>query len=142
MADTQPEFNFGSIYIPQLKKTYTVSKSEAWDYYQTNSGMYPKNPWGGGGGGGDLDQRVARLETTTGELEHTTEKLTDTTGKLKTTTDELSSQAEEMAKKAKESSNMLSSIKTSADIEEIEDIITNQSILSAAQQTILNAMDN
>lgn len=121
MADTQPEFNFGSIYIPQLKKTYTVSKSEAWDYYQTNSGIYPKNPWGGGGGGGDLDQRVARLETTT---------------------DELSEQSEEMAKKAKESASMLSSIKTSADIEEIEDIISNQSILSAAQQTILDAMDN
>lgn len=66
MAETTPpSFSLTKgIYIPQLSEEFKISQDAKYDYYSTNSGMYPKNPGGGsgGGGGGDLSGRVTDLE--------------------------------------------------------------------------------
>lgn len=52
--NTPPAFDLNKgIYVPQLTEEFKISESAAYDYYSTNSGMFPKNPGGGGGGGGD-----------------------------------------------------------------------------------------
>lgn len=119
MADTStpPAFDLTKgIYFPQLTEEFKISRDAAYDYYSTNSGMYPKNPGGGGGGGGgggDLSSRVADLEA----------------------------KQDKQSKAAKESINMLSDgYVLSQDIEEIEQIITNQNILRDSQENLYKAI--
>ena len=45
-TSTTPEtdYTFGYPEVGVLNKEFTISKSYLYDYYQTNSGIYPKNP--------------------------------------------------------------------------------------------------
>ena len=64
MADTFPPnvlYDQG-IYVPQLPEEFKISKSSLYDYYSTNSGMFPKNPGGGGGGGGGSEAEIQALK--------------------------------------------------------------------------------
>lgn len=118
MSDTTPpafDLNKG-IYFPQLTETFKISESELYDYYSTNSGMFPKNPGGGSGGGGgdvsDLSKKVANIE------------------------DKLSGQADA----AEESQNLLSGYIDGNQISDVQDIIDNQNKLRNAQNNFYSAV--
>ena len=137
--ETPPPFKPGQIYVPQLESTFKISESELYDYYSTNSGMYPKNPGGsgggGGGGGGDetLSGRVATLEDEMTSVQNTQASQSTDISNIK------SKQASQ-TRKAKESLDMLSAIKAGENLDEIDDIIDNQMILSASQENLYKAI--
>lgn len=140
MADitTAPAFDLNKgIYIPQLTEEFVISKDRKYDYYSTNSGMIPKNPGGGsgggGGGGGDLSGRVATLEDEMTSVQHTQASQSTDISNIK------NKQASQ-TRKAKESLNMLSAIKTGENLDEIDDIVDNQLILSASQENLYKAI--
>ena len=104
------------IYVPQLPEEFKISKSALYDYYSTNSGMFPKNPGGGGGGGGgDVSALVPRVKS----LENTRDA---------------------QANAAQTSIDMLSGIIPADKVDEIEDLVQNQDILHKSQRNILNAI--
>lgn len=122
MADTQipPPFKFGQIYIPQLESTFTISEKEAFDYYSTNSGMYPKNPGGsGGGGGGDPSEEIQGLKNRMSAVEN---------------------KQKDQGDAAKKSIQMLSDGYIEAnDISEVDNLISNQDILRTSQENLLSS---
>jgi len=99
-----------------LKKEFVISQDALFDYYSTNSGMFARNPTiggsGGGGGEGDLSGRVDAIE-------------------------EILSAQSVAAESAKAE---LSSMIPENQIDEIDDLVNNQKILSGSQTTILNSM--
>ena len=137
MADTQkaPQFKLNGIYVPQLAEKFVISEDELYDYYSTNSGMYPKNPGtgGGGGGGGDLDGRVATLEDEMTSVQNTQSVQGTDISTIK-------NKQNKQAQAAQESANMLSAIKTGENLDEIDDIVDNQLILSASQDHLYKAI--
>lgn len=119
MADTQPPpFKLGNIYVPQLESTFKISQSEAFDYYSTNSGMYPKNPGSSSGGGGGDDPMG-----------------------LATRVQDLENKQAAQSEAAQRSKDMLSSPPYIKDqnIDEVEDIIQNQNILKDSQKNLLDS---
>lgn len=134
MAETLPpnvEFNKG-IYVPQLGEAFLISKDANYDYYSTNSGMYPKNPGGGsGGGGGDPSEEIAKLKKRMTDVENTQDEHADSITAIE-------DKQEKQSAAALNADSMLSNM--TKDIEEIDNIVDNQLILSASQQTFLDAM--
>ena len=162
MADstTPPAFDLNKgIYFPQLTEEFKISRNAAYDYYSTNSGMYPKNPGsgGGGGGGGDLDGRVARLEqdidivkqnisavNNEQAIQNNAISLNNTSintvssdvSNIRSNVSAMQEKQDDLSTAAQESINSLSAIKTGDDLIEIDDIVNNQLILSAAQTNL------
>lgn len=124
MAETLPpnvEFNKG-IYVPQLGEAFLISKDANYDYYSTNSGMYPKNPGGGSGGGGgggdDPSEEIQGLKNRISAVENKQKGQGDA---------------------AKKSIKILSDGYIEADdISEVDDLISNQDILRKSQQNLLS----
>ena len=138
MAEKAPQFKLNGIYVPQLAEKFLISQDELYDYYHTNSGMYPKNPGsggGGGGGGGDetLSGRVATLEDEMTSVQNTQ-------ASQSTDISDIKNKQASQTRKAKESLNMLSAIKTGEKLDEIDDIVDNQLILSASQENLYKAI--
>lgn len=138
MAEEQipPPFKLGQIYVPQLESTFKISKSELYDYYSTNSGMYPKNPGSGGGGGGGDETLSGRVAT----LEDEMTSVQSTQASQSTDISNIKNKQASQTRKAKESLNMLSAIKAGENLDEIDDIIDNQMILSASQENLYKAI--
>lgn len=100
-----------------LKKEFVISQDALYDYYSTNSGMLARNATiggsgGGGGGEADLSNRVDAIEGI------------------------LSAQSVAAESAKAELSSMIPENK----IDEIDDLVNNQMILSGSQTTILNSM--
>ena len=120
------------IYVPQLPEEFKISKSALYDYYSTNSGMFPKNPGGGGGGGGgDPSEEIAKLKRRMTDVENTQDEHADSISAIE-------DKQEKQSAAALNADSMLSNM--TKDIEEIDNIVDNQLILSASQQTFLDAM--
>ena len=134
MADkTEIDFQLAAVKEAFLKKQFLISTDPIYDYYQTNSGMYAKNPLPSGGGGGDLDGRVAALED---EMDAVNEEQDVQNSSIS----EIQGRQNRQSKAAQESANMLSSIKTGAALDEIDDIVDNQLILSASQDHLYKSI--
>lgn len=123
MADTsQIDFDIAAVKEAFLKRTFLISEDPIYDYYQTNSGMYPKNPGsGGGGGGGDVPSEEIQS--------------------LKNRMDAVEEKQADIAAIAQESIAVLSSPPyiLSDNIEEVEDIIINQQLIRNSQEHFLSA---
>ena len=127
---TAPAFTLDKgIYFPQLNTQFVISKNPTYDYYSTNSGMYPKNPGSGGGGGG-------------GGGDDPSEEIQGLKQKVAAVEQNLSSMQDKQATAASEALSILKDIKPYDEINAVEDIVTNQLILSSSQETILGAMNN
>lgn len=125
MAETLPpnvEFNKG-IYVPQLGEAFLISKDANYDYYSTNSGMYPKNPGGGSGGGGgggdDPSEEIQGLKNRMSVVENKQKGQGDA---------------------AKKSIQMLSDGYIEAnEISDVDNLISNQDILRTSQKNLLSS---
>ena len=142
---TPPAFSLNKgIYVPQLTEEFVISKDRIYDYYSTNSGMFPKNPGGGGGGGGggDLDGRVANLEESQARQDEDIENLETTTTRTSTKVDKLSTVQKDITAAARLGLDSLSDFVLSDDpnYDEIDDIISDQDILKKTQTNFLSAI--
>lgn len=127
MAETLPpnvEFNKG-IYVPQLGEAFLISKDANYDYYSTNSGMYPKNPGGGsegggggGGGGDDPSEEIQGLKNRMSAVEETQDKQKEAAEKSRQILEDGYIEAD--------------------DVEEVDNLISNQDILRKSQQNLLS----
>ena len=148
MAEKAPQFKLNGIYVPQLAEKFLISQDELYDYYHTNSGMYPKNPGtgggGGGGGGGDetLSGRVATLEESQARQDEDIENLEITTSKTSTKVNKISTTQKNITDAAKLGLDSLSDFILSDDphYDEIDDIISDQDILKKTQTNFLSAI--
>ena len=152
MADkTDIDFQLAAVKEAFLKKQFLISTDPIYDYYQTNSGMYAKNPIpsGGGGGGGDLDGRVADLEESQARqdedienLETTTANVSTKVNKVSTDVNKVATTQKNIAAAAKNGLDSLSDFVLSNDpkYDEIDDIISDQDILRSTQTNFLCAV--
>lgn len=142
MADTAPAFDLNKgIYFPQLKEKFVISEDELYDYYSTNSGMYPKNPGsgGGGGGGGDLDGRVADLEDAMDGVRE--EQATQNTA-ISNNGAAITSMNNRLSTAAISAENPLSGFVNSEDLSDVQQIIDNQAVLRDSQENFYQAISS
>lgn len=66
-------FTFQNPKIAQLDKEFLISENRIWEYYQTNSGIYPKNPAKSDSGDDEqqMDSRVKTIEEKISSYEET-----------------------------------------------------------------------
>lgn len=126
MADitTPPAFDLTKgIYVPQLTEEFVISKNRTYDYYSTNSGMIPKNPGSGGGGGGggggdDPSEEIQGLKNRMTAVEETQDKQKEAAEKSRQILEDGYIEAD--------------------DVEEVDNLISNQDILRKSQQNLLS----
>ena len=124
MAETTPpSFSLTKgIYVPQLSEEFKISQDAKYDYYSTNSGMYPKNPGGGSGGGGGGDDPSEEIQG------------------LKNRMSAVENKQKGQGDAAKKSIQMLSDGYIEANnISEVDDLISNQDIIRTSQENLLSS---
>ena len=132
--------------VATMKDEFLISKDALYDYYSTNSGMFPKNPTiagQGGGGGGDLDGRVAKLERS---QEKQDETISEQGEILSSVNETVATQGDTLTKvkdAAKSNLDALIAADFPADPDEyvdIDDIISCQDALKSASENFLSAV--
>lgn len=110
--------------VATLNKEFLISKDALYDYYSTNSGMLAKNPsiggagGGGGGGGDDPSEEIQGLKNRMSAVEETQDKQKEAAEKSRQILEDGYIEAD--------------------DIEEVDNLISNQDILRKSQQNLLS----
>jgi len=112
--------------VATLNKEFLISKDALYDYYSTNSGMIAKNPsiggagggGGGGGGGDDPSEEIQGLKNRMSAVEETQDKQKEAAEKSRQILEDGYIEAD--------------------DVEEVDNLISNQDILRKSQQNLLS----
>lgn len=111
-----------------LKKEFLISKDALYDYYSTNSGMLAKNPSIGGAGGGDDEGGGEGGDDPSEEIQGLKNRMS--------AVEETQDKQKEAAEKSRQ---ILEDGYIEADnVEEIDNLISNQDILRKSQQNLLS----